>query len=191
MGLFDRVFTRKNNIIDCDNSLQPNSDYLSQAEQISNIVSVGVEEENYTSLNQQLSKFVPISEEKTKYIFDHPRIEPNIIAVIVCALFSLLYVYYILIGIGLYFMEESGCDKKNPRIAYGVMLALNILWPLFFFTFKWFAFSNVIIIALLISAIITFYFFYKCEKLAGFFILPMIAWVAFATYLNIGVATLN
>ena len=44
---------------------------------------------------------------------------------------------YILIGIGLYFMEESGCDKKNPRIAYGVMLALNILWPLFFFTFTY------------------------------------------------------
>ena len=98
---------------------------------------------------------------------------------------------YILIGIGLYFMEESGCDKKNPRIAYGVMLAFNILWPLFFFTLKWFTFSNVIIIALLISAIITFYIFYKCEKISGYFILPMIIWVAYATYLNIGVAALN
>ncbi len=98
---------------------------------------------------------------------------------------------YILIGVALYFMEESRCNKKRPRIAYGVLLSLNLLWPLFFFTFKWFSFSNVIIIALLISAIITFYFFYKCEKLAGYFMLPLIAWVMFATYLNIGVSVLN
>lgn len=137
MGLFDRVFTRKNNIIDCDNALQPNSDYLSQAEQISNIVSVGVEEENYTSLNQQLSKFVPISEEKTKYIFDHPRIESNIIAVIVCALFSLLYVYFILIGIG------TSIFSKN-HLLYGIIgIAVSAVLLL----------VNVILISKLVSTI--------------------------------------
>jgi len=128
MGLFDRVFTRKSNDLDCGNSLQPNSDYLSQAEQISNIVSVGVDEENYSNLNQQLSRFVPASEEKTKYIFDHPRIESNVIAVIICAMFSLLYVYFMLIGIGTSIFSAGHLLFAVVGIAVSaVLLVANII----------------------------------------------------------------
>lgn len=128
MGLFDRVFAKKSSDLEDDNSFQPKSDYLSQAEQISNIVSVGVDEENYTNLNQQLSRFVPDSEEKTKYIFEHPRIESNVIAVIVCALFSLLYVYFMLIGFGTSIFSTSHLLYGIIGIAVSaVLLIVNII----------------------------------------------------------------
>lgn len=128
MGLFDRIFTKKSSDIDCDKSEQSNSDYLSQAEQISNIVSLGVDEENYTNLNQQLSNFVPDSEKKTTCIFEHPKIESNVIAVIVCALFSLLYVYFMLIGIGTSIFLTSYLLYEIIGIAaFAVLLIVNII----------------------------------------------------------------
>ena len=98
---------------------------------------------------------------------------------------------YILLGIALYFVEESKCYKNTPRKIFAVLLVLNVLWPLFFFTLNWYTFSVFIIVLLLISAIVTFVAFYNCEKAAGYFVLPLIIWVIYATYLNIGTAILN
>lgn len=100
MDLINRIFAKKDSETKTTFSETEQSDCLSQAEQISNIVSVSVEQENYTALNQQLTSFVSPLENKTKYIFEHPSIEPNITAVILCAIFSLAYIYFILIGYG-------------------------------------------------------------------------------------------
>lgn len=98
---------------------------------------------------------------------------------------------YILLGIACYFVQESKCDKKRPMQTYLVLLVLNLLWPLVFFTLQWFTFSVVIIILLLAAAVLTLINFYNCDKNAGYLILPLILWVVYATYLNIGVAVLN
>lgn len=134
MGLFDRIFTKKH--IDTESSLskQKDSDYFSQAEQISNIVSVGVEQENYAELNRQLSSFIPYSENKTKYIFEHPQIEENVIAVIVSALFSLVYVYFILIGVGTAFFSAN-------HLAYGI---IGIAIPIILFAINIFLISKLV-----------------------------------------------
>ena len=99
---------------------------------------------------------------------------------------------YILIGLASYFFEESGCkDKKRPRQVYGITLGLNLLWPLLFFVLKLFTFSSIWIVALLVISIYNLYLFYKCDKYAGYLFAPFVLWVAYATYLNIGIAYLN
>lgn len=107
-------------------------------------------------------------------------------------LFSFVWTaLYLCLGFASYFMEESKCDKKRPRQAYLTLLALNLLWPIIFFRFNLFTVSAIVIIMILIASILTFYFFYRCDEMAGYLIIPLVLWVAFATYLNIGVAALN
>ncbi len=99
---------------------------------------------------------------------------------------------YILLGLASYYIEESGiCDKKRPRQLYGGTLLLNLLWPIVFFALEWYAFACVIIIAMVVLAAITVYFYYNCDKNAAYVFLPYVVWVLYATYLNIGVAVLN
>lgn len=99
---------------------------------------------------------------------------------------------YILLGIASYFIEEAGvCDKKRPRQVYLITLALNLLWPIFFFTLQWYIFSSILIIAMDIVAILNIYYYYNCDKNSAYIYLPYLIWILFATYLTIGVAALN
>ncbi len=68
---------------------------------------------------------------------------------------------------------------------------LNILWSAIFFTFKrpdW-AFAEVIVLWLSVLALIVF--FYRFSKTTALALLPYLAWVAFAAYLNFTVVQLN
>lgn len=98
---------------------------------------------------------------------------------------------YILIGISIYLVEDSYCDKKRSRQSYAVLLGLNLLWPIIFFTLQWYAVAVVIIFLMLASAVISIYYFYNCDKNAGFLLLPYLIWLVYSTYLNIGVVALN
>ena len=98
---------------------------------------------------------------------------------------------YILLGIASYFTQESKCDKKRPSQAYLALLALNLLWPIVIFTLEWFTFAAVIVILMLAAAVLTLILFYNCDKNAGYLILPLILWLIYAAYLNIGVVVLN
>lgn len=107
-------------------------------------------------------------------------------------LFPFIWTFlYILLGFSSYFVEEAKCDKTRPRQLYLIVLALNLLWPIIFFTLKWFVFSSVIITAMVIVSALTLYYFYNCDKNAGYLFSPYVVWLLFAAYLNIGVSVLN
>ena len=82
-------------------------------------------------------------------------------------------------------------DRQNGLIYYGLQLTLNFFWPLVFFSAKeyWFAFAW--LLALLAAVIATAVFFRRVSKPAFYLLLPYIAWLVFAAYLNVGVAALN
>lgn len=83
---------------------------------------------------------------------------------------------------------ESRCSALG---LYAVQLAMNFLWPILFFGFSnyWIAFVWLILLWLMILA--TAAYFYRISKPAGALMLPYLVWVAFAGYLNLGVAMLN
>lgn len=81
--------------------------------------------------------------------------------------------------------------------AYIVQLALNSVWsPVFFALYPtmgvaalWLAFG--IIVALIVAVVITVVAFWRIERWAGVILLPYLAWLLFASTLNLGVAVLQ
>lgn len=94
---------------------------------------------------------------------------------------------YILMGISLYLVW-----KKRPiPMVFWVQLTLNAVWSIFFFGLKNPKLAFVDVIALWIGIFLTIKAFYKINKPAGNLLLPYIAWVSFASLLNLAIIILN
>lgn len=103
-------------------------------------------------------------------------------------------ILFLLMGIASYLVFVSDSDKGVKRTAlrvYGVQLAVNFFWPIFFFnlrahllSFFWLA----LLWALIIAAL---RLFKRIAEAAAFLMLPYLLWVTFAGYLNLGMYFLN
>lgn len=100
---------------------------------------------------------------------------------------------YLLMGLSLYLVWTSK-GKTSKQIAYklfGVQLILNALWSIVFFGLHQPWLAVVVIITLLAILVFTVRTFAKYSKAAALLLVPYIAWVSFATMLNLGIALLN
>lgn len=101
-------------------------------------------------------------------------------------------VLYILMGVALaLFIMHKSADKKPAYLWFGTQLALNTLWSIVFFGLHlpWVAVG--IIFALIGAIIMTMLTFRRFVPATTWLFAPYLAWVCFATYLNLGVAILN
>ncbi len=101
---------------------------------------------------------------------------------------------YLLMGYASYLVytsEASGPRRSRALTVYGVQLAVNLLWPLFFFRLGWYGFAFVWLIVLILAALLCTVLFRYIEKRAGDLLVPYLVWLFFAAYLNLGVAILN
>lgn len=101
---------------------------------------------------------------------------------------------FILMGISLYLVLESpdSIDGKEKAFkVYFLQLAFNFMWSIIFFNFGAYEIAFAWLIALLALIVVTTARFFKISTLAGVLMLPYIAWVAFAAYLNLAIAYLN
>ena len=80
---------------------------------------------------------------------------------------------------------------KEAATLYTVQLGLNLAWMPLFFGFRKPAAALVDIVTLLgINGYLTYRFF-QIDNVAGWLYVPYVAWLGFATYLNVGVGHLN
>lgn len=104
-------------------------------------------------------------------------------------------VLYILMGIGSYLALNSDgryrSEKAKALAVYGLQLAFNFLWTIFFFNCGWYLFAFAWLVALWGLILWTFLLFRRQSHAAGWTLLPYLAWVAFAGYLNFGIYLLN
>lgn len=102
-------------------------------------------------------------------------------------------ILYILMGISLYIIYKSEpSNQRNTAIfIYCLQLFVNFLWPIVFFRFQWYWISVGVIILLDLLILISLIKFYNINKTAGYMLIPYLAWILFATYLNIAIAKLN
>ena len=103
-------------------------------------------------------------------------------------------VLYLLMGYASYRVLMAGTDKqqvKKALIAYGVQLALNLLWLPVFFGLQWRLTAFWILLLLWAAIYITVRLFSRIDERAGDLLLPYLLWVTFAGYLNLGVYFLN
>lgn len=108
------------------------------------------------------------------------------------AVFPIVWtILYVLMGISYGILKTNNQTDEETDWIYYIQLAINALWSIIFFTFKWrlFAFVWIILLAVAIIAMITK--FYNKNKIAGLLQIPYILWVVFAAYLNFGFYILN
>lgn len=95
---------------------------------------------------------------------------------------------YLLMGISLYVVW--GTKKANLKWFF-IQLVLNALWSIVFFGLKNPAFAFVLVVFLWISIFLTIKDFGKLNKTASYLLYPYLAWVSFASLLNLSIVVLN
>ena len=108
-------------------------------------------------------------------------------------------ILYILMGISSYIIyvydaknDTSSLNLKNKCLSlYAIQLIFNFFWSIIFFKFKLYIFAFAWLIILWILVFKLMWESKKISKVVSYLLIPYLAWMAFAAYLNIGVAILN
>ncbi|MBQ7363598.1 MAG: tryptophan-rich sensory protein [Clostridia bacterium] len=103
-------------------------------------------------------------------------------------------VLYILMGISSYLVLRGGGSESDTVRAlslYGAQLFFNFFWSIIFFNLEWYGIAFVWLAVMFVLIIATTVHFFRINKWAGILMLPYCLWVAFAGYLNLGIAFLN
>lgn len=131
-----------------------------------------------------LGSVATFSSAKTWYITDLIKPSFNPPSWVFGPVWTLLF---FLMGIALYLVW----NKKNNLFWFWVQLILNTLWSFLFFGLHspWLAFYEIIF--LWIAILVTIVKFWSYNKKAGVLLLPYLAWVSFASFLNFSIARLN
>lgn len=89
-------------------------------------------------------------------------------------------------------LHARGARLRGLAIAlFLVQLALNLLWSPLFFRAHQVGDALSLILVLLVVVIVTTALFWRIRKAAGVMLLPYIAWLAFASFLNYEIGRLN
>jgi 5-bromo-4-chloroindolyl phosphate hydrolysis protein len=102
MGLFNNLFSKKKAASngEFDAIITSETGYISEAEKIAKVVSAGLEKENYSGMNQQLSAIARQDDAKEIYVFEHPGVVSRYYAIALLVAVSIAYAYYLFIGAG-------------------------------------------------------------------------------------------
>ncbi|MDI1316166.1 TspO/MBR family protein [Flavobacterium sp.] len=101
---------------------------------------------------------------------------------------------YIMMGIAAGLIWTSGSDKKIIQKALGffaIQLGLNALWSYLFFGLHNPLLALIEIVLLWLMIYETYSQFKRINKIAGYLLIPYLAWVSFATLLNASIWWLN
>jgi len=100
---------------------------------------------------------------------------------------------YLLMGIAAWLVWRRGVNEKSAA-ALGLFVAqlvLNALWSIIFFGSHKLGWALLEIALLWMMILATIIAFWRVRPLAAALLLPYLAWVSFATYLNAGIWRLN
>lgn len=108
-------------------------------------------------------------------------------------------ILYILMGISSYIIyaydaqnDASSLNLKNKCLSiYAIQLFFNFFWSIIFFKFKLYIFAFAWLAILWILVFKLMKESKKISKVASYLLIPYLAWMTFAAYLNIGIIILN
>lgn len=99
---------------------------------------------------------------------------------------------YLLMGIAAALVANTSHSLRQTALRlFFLQLALNAAWSVLFFGLH---LPTVALVELLVldgAVLLTLLVFRRLQPLAGALLLPYLAWIAFATYLNAGIVVLN
>jgi len=103
-------------------------------------------------------------------------------------------VLYVLIGVAAWRVWRAAGSVRAaavPLALWAVQLLLNAVWPWVFFGLEAFWAAVVVVVALDLAVLATIVAFARRDRPAAWLLVPYLAWILYATALNIAIATLN
>lgn len=103
-------------------------------------------------------------------------------------------ILYILMAISALLIWKKGINRRNVKAAlklFAIQLILNLIWSPIFFGAHNIILALIVIFVLWYFILRTIQSFYKVDKLASYLLYPYIAWVSFASILNLSIWLLN
>lgn len=102
-------------------------------------------------------------------------------------------ILYILMGLALAIvLHARGAKGRGPAIVlFLIQLLMNLAWSPLFFRAHQVGSALVLILALIVVVAITIWLFGRIRRVAGLLLLPYLAWLAFASFLNYEIGRLN
>ena len=101
-------------------------------------------------------------------------------------------ILYLLMGVSLFMILQSkSMNKKKAISIFFVQLFLNFWWSFLFFKFQLLGISMIEIIFMWLSILWMIIEFKKINKTAAYLQIPYLAWVTFASLLNLAIWYLN
>jgi benzodiazapine receptor len=102
-------------------------------------------------------------------------------------------VLYTMMGFALFLFvrRAQGRERRNGLVAFAVQWGLNAAWTPLFFYWQWPLFALLDIIALLVIAGFMIMWFNRISRPAAALLIPYVAWILYAGYLNAGFVWLN
>jgi len=97
-------------------------------------------------------------------------------------------VLYVTIGVSAWLVwrrVDIGLHRKRAALRiWGWQLLVNAVWPPVFFGLHWMGVGLAILLLLVGSVALTIHAFWPIRRAAGLLLLPYLAWVCYATYLD-------
>lgn len=102
-------------------------------------------------------------------------------------------VLYTLMGVAVWRIWQQPASAARTRALrlFAVQLAINAVWSPVFFGMQNLWLALAVIGAMLVAIVLTIRAFRALDATAAWLLVPYLAWVAFATYLNAAFAVLN
>jgi tryptophan-rich sensory protein len=102
-------------------------------------------------------------------------------------------ILYILLGLALAIvLHARGAPGRGKALGFFVaQMLLNYSWSPIFFAMHKVNLALIVIAAMLVLATIAAWLFYRIRKSAGLLMLPYLAWLCFAAFLNYQIVQLN
>ena len=100
---------------------------------------------------------------------------------------------YTLMGFAAYsvYLAPLGETRSRALTLYAVHLLFNFSWSIVFFRFQQYWGALIILLIILALVVLTMRYFFVLNKVAGLVMVPYLAWLLFALYLNVAIAFLN
>ena len=102
-------------------------------------------------------------------------------------------VLYILMAVAAWrvWLSLPGPGRRIALIVFVLQLALNLGWTIAFFGLQQPRVALAMLLALLLAVLADTLLFAQRDRLAAGLLLPYLAWLVFAGYLNLGIVDLN
>lgn len=103
-------------------------------------------------------------------------------------------ILYLLIGVAAWLVWRragSVADAGRELAPWGAQLVVNAIWPGVFFGLAWYWPAVAVIVVLDVLVVVTIGAFWRRSRLAALLLTPYLAWLLYATALNVAIAAAN